>query len=187
MLIDPADAVHLNIGGQRFTTSRAVLRRGAPDFFDSITDVDPESSQRDRSDASSQPIEVLIDRDPRHFHTVLAFLRKGRCTLPDTVQGLVELRYEAEAYQVPLPTWYVSGPTTSACGAVQVGSIARQANWQLFMLATDCLARCSSWCIRLMSHSPCGSTVGYRMRQRPESCCRCAMATSSCRLPATAS
>jgi BTB/POZ domain len=118
MIIDPADAVHLNIGGQRFTTSRAVLRRGAPDFFDSITDVTTENTQRDNPDASNQPIEVLIDRDPRHFHVVLAFLRNGRCTLPDTIQGLVELRAEAEAYQVPLPTWYVSGPTTSACGAV---------------------------------------------------------------------
>lgn len=100
MLIDPADAVHLNVGGQRFTTSRTVLRRGAPDFFDSITDVEIENTQRDSPDASNQPIEVLIDRDPRHFHAVLAFLRNGRCTLPDTIQGLVELRAEAEAYQV---------------------------------------------------------------------------------------
>ena len=100
MLIDPADAVHLNVGGQRFTTSHTVLRRGAPDFFDSITDVEVENTQRDSPDASNQPIEVLIDRDPRHFHAVLAFLRNGRCTLPDTIQGLVELRAEAEAYQV---------------------------------------------------------------------------------------
>ena len=108
MLIDPADAVHLNIGGQRFTTSRTVLRRGAPDFFDSITDVAFDSTQRDTSDTSRQPIEALIDRDPRHFHAVLAFLRNGRCTLPDTVQGLEELRAEAEAYQVPLPSWYAA-------------------------------------------------------------------------------
>lgn len=121
MLIDPADAVHLNIGGQRFTTTRAVLRRGAPDFFDSITDVKPESSQRDQSDASSQPIEVLIDRDPRHFHAVLAFLRSGRCTLPDTIQGLAELRAEAEAYQVPLQTWYAALRVTLriTCSACQ--------------------------------------------------------------------
>ena len=108
MLIDPADAVHLNIGGQRFTTSRAVLRRGAPDFFDSITDVQGDSQQRNSTAESSHPLEVLIDRSPRQFHAVLAFLRNGRCTLPDTIQGLTELRAEAEAYQVSLPTWYVA-------------------------------------------------------------------------------
>lgn len=94
MLIDPGDAIHLNIGGQRFTTSCAVLRRGAPEFYDSIVD-SREATSDDRGWC-----EIQIDRDPRQFHAVLNFLRSGRCVLPDTVQGLLGLRAEAEAYQV---------------------------------------------------------------------------------------
>jgi hypothetical protein len=60
MLIDPADAVHLNVGGQRLTTSRTVLRRGAPDFFDSIMDAEPGGDQRASSDACSQRVVTTI-------------------------------------------------------------------------------------------------------------------------------
>lgn len=98
-IIDPEDAFHLSIGGQRFTTSCAVLRRGAPEFFDSVMSGQYGKAHHDDPGRLSKP-EVLIDRDPRHFHAVLNFLRSGRGALPDTIQGLLELRAEAEAYQV---------------------------------------------------------------------------------------
>lgn len=103
MLVDSADAITLNVGGRRFDTNRATLRRGAPAFFDLLQDSCQSDVGRMRGDgASSSKPEALIDRDPRHFPAILNFLRAGRCALPDTIADLLELREEAEAYQVSL-------------------------------------------------------------------------------------
>lgn len=49
--------------------------------------------------AGLQADAIVIDRDPEFFGTILAYLRDGTCTLPDTTAQMLALRAEAEAYQ----------------------------------------------------------------------------------------
>jgi hypothetical protein len=43
---------------------------------------------------------IFIDRDPKHFDTILNYLRDGSCVLPDNDLELEELLREANFYQV---------------------------------------------------------------------------------------
>ncbi len=111
MIVSPPDAIWLDVGGRRFVTSAATLRRRAPDFLDSLTacqsqegsspaaNCEPDEPQQQHQ-PSAQPSEYIVDRDPKHFPAILNFLRTGACALPDNIAGLVELRAEAEAYEV---------------------------------------------------------------------------------------
>lgn len=58
------------------------------------------SSSATRSLLRWQTDAVVIDRDPEHFGSILAFLRSGTCALPNNTASLLALRTEAEAYQV---------------------------------------------------------------------------------------
>lgn len=86
MIVDPSDVIHLDVGGRSFTTSkRTLVRAGA--LYNCLASWQQEDA-------------IVIDRDPQHFGAVLAFLRNGNCSLPDTTASLLALRVEAEAYQV---------------------------------------------------------------------------------------
>lgn len=42
----------------------------------------------------------FIDRDPKHFPSVLAYLRDGVCTLPESHSDKLELMRDAQFYGV---------------------------------------------------------------------------------------
>lgn len=86
MIVHPSDIIRLDVGGRSFTTSkRTLVRAGA--LYNCIA-------------AWQQADAAVIDRDPEHFGSILAFLRGGNCSLPDNTASLLALRTEAEAYQV---------------------------------------------------------------------------------------
>lgn len=80
----------LDIGGTKFTTSRATLNMVSGCFF---TDM-----------LLPSITNYFVDRDPLHFRTILNFLRYGGnirpVLLPDTVKELVELEIESEYYRL---------------------------------------------------------------------------------------
>jgi len=86
MLVDAPDVIRLDVGGHSFTTSRRTLVRAGA-LYRTV-------SAWQKADA------IVIDRDPEFFGTILAYLRDGTCTLPDTTAQMLALRAEAEAYQV---------------------------------------------------------------------------------------
>eukprot|EP01006_Ploeotia_vitrea_P054376 TRINITY_DN67879_c0_g2_i6.p1 TRINITY_DN67879_c0_g2~~TRINITY_DN67879_c0_g2_i6.p1 ORF type:complete len:300 (-),score=37.23 TRINITY_DN67879_c0_g2_i6:86-985(-) len=64
--------IQLNIGGQRFTTTRETLLSENDTFFHSLA-----SSEHWKPD---QHGEYFIDRDPSQFHHILAYLRQKAAT-----------------------------------------------------------------------------------------------------------
>ena len=75
----------LNVGGVSFSTSIETLQMGGNTYFEHI---------------STQRSPVFIDRDPRHFRTILNFLRDRACALPADAQSIEEIGREAAFYGV---------------------------------------------------------------------------------------
>ena len=91
----PPSIVKLNVGGFKFTTSRSTLCRYPGTFlevmFSGRHDYPAEVDEEDGS--------YFIDRDGRHFHHVLNFLRVGHVvSLPDADAARDELAAEADFY-----------------------------------------------------------------------------------------
>ena len=84
--------VLLNIGGQKFDTSRATLTTDPSSLFALV--IQEEGSQE----------YLFFDRDPAHFRLILNFMRNGcTCdlrTLPHDARYLYELYYEAKYYRL---------------------------------------------------------------------------------------
>ena len=82
--------VYLDVGGCRFRTSVETLtNQMQPSYFANL--LGGVGGGRDI---------ISIDRDPRHFGTILNFLRDGKCVLPPLVSALHELRIEADFYSL---------------------------------------------------------------------------------------
>lgn len=94
-VIDDSEQVHLNVGGHKFTTTVTTLRNApAPSLFTAMFSGRHEL----KKDASGC---FFIDRDGRHFHDILNFLRDGKLNYPadgTNYKYLLELRSEAEFY-----------------------------------------------------------------------------------------
>ena len=85
--------VTLDVGGVSFKTSVETLTKGychmlAAMFSGRL----PVVEEKDGS--------VFIDRDAKHFGTILNFLRDGIVALPETKRELAELKTEAEYYGI---------------------------------------------------------------------------------------
>ena len=76
----------LNVGGVFFSTSIETLQMGGNTYFERI---------------STQTSPVFVDRDPRHFRTILNFLRDRACALPPDAQSIEEIGREAAFYGIP--------------------------------------------------------------------------------------
>jgi len=86
--------VVLKVGGTLFTTSAATLTSGFAQgsWFGAMF-----------SGQYADPVQgghIFIDRDPKHFATVLSFLRDGWCAIPENLLELRQLRSEAEYYSL---------------------------------------------------------------------------------------
>lgn len=101
------NTVKLNVGGTVFETLKSTLTKhegffktlletGVPVgffvqfYFNKFTfQVQPEKDDKNR---------FFIDRSPKHFETVLNYMRSGVAILPDSEKELRELKEEAEYY-----------------------------------------------------------------------------------------
>tara|TARA_B100000795_G_scaffold71282_1_gene50162 strand:- start:1467 stop:2420 length:954 start_codon:yes stop_codon:yes gene_type:complete len=86
------EVVKLNIGGTLFRTSRATLT-ATPSML--ATMFSGRHAVPTDDDGS-----VFIDRDGRHFHHVLNYLRTGSAVLPQADDAQQELLVEADYYQL---------------------------------------------------------------------------------------
>ncbi|CAF0772404.1 unnamed protein product [Brachionus calyciflorus] len=87
-----SDIVNLNVGGQKFSTSRQTLCSVADSFFSSLL------SGRIASCRDEQGY-IFIDRDPKYFSIILNFLRTRELNL-NGIENLSSLRNEAEFYGI---------------------------------------------------------------------------------------
>ncbi|XP_045602053.1 LOW QUALITY PROTEIN: SH3KBP1-binding protein 1 [Procambarus clarkii] len=85
------DIIHLNVGGQRFSTSRHTLTWVPDTFFTSLLS-GRISTLRDESGA------IFIDRDPSLFSIILNYLRTRDLNM--SVVDINALRHEAEFYGI---------------------------------------------------------------------------------------
>lgn len=88
----PADVLYLNVGGQKFTTSKATLLRTKGSYFEDILIKNPQS------------IEFFIDHDPQYFGIVLNYIRDGKLRNGDLkTVDLDDLREEFKFFKIPVP------------------------------------------------------------------------------------
>ena len=86
--------VKLNVGGKKFETTLTTLTT-YPDsmlgaMFSGRHEVPPDEEGC-----------VFIDRDGKHFGTILNFLRTGTLDMPSSTKAVSELKREMEYYQLP--------------------------------------------------------------------------------------
>lgn len=113
--------VCLNVGGERFRTTRATLTRVQESFFARCFATELHESACDETGA------MLIDRDPTHFRRILNFLRDGEAALPALLtcdaQTRAELAREADFYQLTqLRDALLPSHTSNAADAAASGS-----------------------------------------------------------------
>ena len=80
--------VKLNVGGIVYFTSKATLKKED----NRLSAMSLHSKAEDGS--------IFIDRDGKHFGTILNFLRDGHVHLPTTEDELCKLKMEAEYYGI---------------------------------------------------------------------------------------
>lgn len=88
----PADVLYLNVGGQKFTTSKATLLRMKGSYFEDILIKNPQS------------VEFFIDHDPQYFGVMLNYIRDGKLRNADLkTVDFDDLRDEFRFFKIPLP------------------------------------------------------------------------------------
>lgn len=85
------DIINLNVGGQRFSTSRQTLTQVQDTFFTGLLSGRIQTT-RDEQGA------IFIDRDPDLFRLILSYLRNRSLAFEDV--NFKELRHEAEFYGI---------------------------------------------------------------------------------------
>ncbi|BDA46507.1 probable BTB/POZ domain-containing protein KCTD7 at N-terminal half [Coccomyxa sp. Obi] len=95
LAVSASEQVTLNVGGCKYTTTATTLRNApAPSLFNAMF------SGRHVLSPDKNGC-YFLDRDGRHFHDILNFLRDGAFTYPEDgadFKYLLELRAEAEYY-----------------------------------------------------------------------------------------
>jgi hypothetical protein len=89
------ERIILNIGGQRFETSRLTLSRYPNSVLAQLVASNGVTPRYGNT--------YFVDRDPSHFRLILNYMKNGLCdlrTLPRDVRYLYELYYEAQFYQL---------------------------------------------------------------------------------------
>lgn len=88
------DVVCLNVGGQRFTTTRATLMKYSGSLFEEMLASGSPHSEKNRW--------YFIDRDPSHFGIVLKYMRDGKVRNSDLKSvDPDDLQEEFQFYRIP--------------------------------------------------------------------------------------
>ncbi|PRW39265.1 acetolactate synthase [Chlorella sorokiniana] len=87
------ELVVLNVGGTLFTTTRTTLTTHGESMLAAMFRGDMADSKL--TDAAGNP---FIDRSPKHFPSILAYLRDGYVPLPEARRDLLELQAEAKYF-----------------------------------------------------------------------------------------
>jgi len=89
--------IHLNVGGKHFSTYKTTLTRVEGTMLEALFS-GRHPIARDEKD------RCFIDRSPKHFDTVLNFLRTGIMVTPRSPEQKEELKLELEYYGIRLPS-----------------------------------------------------------------------------------
>ena len=90
---DKQSYVTLNVGGQKFCTSKSTLVRGETMLSSMFSERFPLLTENDET--------IFIDRDGTHFRSILNFLRDGKIARPKSRTEIEEIKQEAEYYCIP--------------------------------------------------------------------------------------
>ena len=85
--------IKLNVGGHYFTTTLGTLRNAPNSMLPSI--VSKIFDQKPKEDGA-----FFIDRDGRHFRSILNYLRTTELSFPEGETAFRELQAEAQFYQI---------------------------------------------------------------------------------------
>lgn len=91
-----SNIVTLNVGGTLFTTSKTTLLSNKDSFFTQLLDSNFTIDKDEQG-------HIFIDRDPKHFPTILNYLRDGRQVLtaiPNDVKLRHQIAIEAKFYNL---------------------------------------------------------------------------------------
>eukprot|EP00727_Mastigamoeba_balamuthi_P011324 m51a1_g6814 hypothetical protein (762) ;mRNA; r:275001-278123 len=88
-----SDTVKLDVGGRVFRTALATLHREHSVLSAMFSDEGPAA-------VKDEDGTYFIDRSPKHFDTILNYLRSGLLIKPDSPADLEELLAEADFYQI---------------------------------------------------------------------------------------
>ena len=86
-----SDVVRLNVGGTLYSTTRATLMSVPETMLATLMETDIPVSTDDEG-------RIFIDRDGKHFGTILNYLRDGDFAVPSTATERKELKTEAAYY-----------------------------------------------------------------------------------------
>ncbi|KAF1767714.1 hypothetical protein GCK72_007673 [Caenorhabditis remanei] len=89
---EPYDLRKLNVGGTIFHTTKYTLKKFGgrlKRILDSKTKT-----------ATDENGDIFIDRSPKHFESILNYMRGGNIDLPDSLKELKEIREEARYYEL---------------------------------------------------------------------------------------
>ncbi|CAL2033950.1 unnamed protein product [Caenorhabditis brenneri] len=107
-----AEIVKLNIGGTIFHTTKSTLTR-YDGFFKTMFETDIPVTKDDSG-------TFFIDRSPKHFDTILNFMRDGDIALPTCEREIKEISKEAQ--------YYLLTGLVKLCSD-RVSNIKSQVNW----------------------------------------------------------
>jgi hypothetical protein len=93
-----SEVVELDIGGTKFKTFRSTLCQNSSTMLARLFDPDSLFNLPREVDGA-----VFIDRSPKHFPAILAYLRSGRMELPKNLEEIIEFEHECEFYGIPFP------------------------------------------------------------------------------------
>ena len=88
-----SEIIKLNVGGHYFTTTLGTLRNDPNSMLPSI--VSKIFDQKPKEDGA-----FFIDRDGRHFRSILNYLRTMELSFPEGETAFRELQAEAQFYQI---------------------------------------------------------------------------------------
>lgn len=107
MLTDIPDVVHVNVGGTVFCTTAQTLTAGSGSMLNRMFSGEhPVLTDKDGS--------FVIDRDGRHFHHILNYLRDGSVPIGLSRVDRIELLREVDFYGIKPLYSIIGGPTVAA-------------------------------------------------------------------------
>lgn len=164
------DKVKLDVGGQRFSTSKSTLLSQPDTFFSEIFSGEA-GIELDEDDGS-----YFIDRDGRHFHYILDYLRApDEFQVPRNPVVLKELLKEIDYYRVVRlhgsTAWGLLPAGLRTANVAAVAGEGPSCNWLLATARVELTVRFS--CVRGCWCSPSHSRRSRQRRPKVRAPLRC--------------